>query len=123
MPARQAGFNGALQESLYTEKNISQNKHNINSEIARTREACYLTREDWQHYAILNARVLLDAAPPEVMNELAGRPSNFAPQAILLCEIFFMLFLKAEDRSRATGLSIDPEELWRQALLLREGAA
>jgi len=93
----------------------------INAEIAKTREKLHLAPEQWQNFAIFNARIALDSAPDHVRALFIGNPSQTPRNVLLLAEIFTRLFLRAEDAATAANLEYFYAFLWDEALAIWGG--
>jgi hypothetical protein len=116
-----AGWAGYIQGTLYRENSISQNVHTVNSAIVKTRARLHLDPQQWKRFAIFNARLALDDAPPEVRQLFLGKPSATPKDALLLAEVFTTLVVRAEDAATATNATYTYADLWARALEVQRG--
>jgi hypothetical protein len=116
-----AGSAGYEKEALYRENSISKNLHTVNSTIAKMRNNLHLDWQQWQRFAIFNARLALDSAPDDVRQLFLGKPSETSKDTVFLAELFTTLVVSAEDMATATGLAYHYADLWDEAVALWGG--
>jgi len=90
--------------------------------IEKLRQRWGMSKEDWQRAAIGFAEMHRDQAPPEIQARLAvDRLSLLPTETILICEIFLLVLVAAEERAKSIGAEIDPAACWRTALTIVGG--
>jgi len=120
--AARAGIELPELDAIYGKatQNVNISRHVVNAEIAKTREKLHLAPDEWQHFAIFNARLALDSASDSVRALFVGKPSQTPRNVLLLAEIFTVLMMRAENAAQATALSYLYAFLWDEATTLWE---